>query len=235
MAGDWIKVEKATATKPEVLQLADILSIHPAHAFGLCVQFWFWCDSQLDSCHAVRVTNVTLDYVIGHAGFADALIKVGWLRVRDGSLEIPNFDRHLAASAKSRALSAERQRSKRAANVTLLSRSERDAGVTREEKRREENTQNSNLNSELITPIGQTVRLPDAFVSDEVKQSLQRWWSVVPPNPISVEHLLTRLAGEQWTQAKLLRALTKAIEGGWKVLHDPDTPPRRPAAAKDYS
>lgn len=29
MAGDWIKVEKATARKPEVLRLADLLQVHP--------------------------------------------------------------------------------------------------------------------------------------------------------------------------------------------------------------
>jgi hypothetical protein len=39
MAGDWIKVEKATPAKPEVLSISEILGVHPVHAFGLCVKF----------------------------------------------------------------------------------------------------------------------------------------------------------------------------------------------------
>lgn len=131
---EWIKVEKATARKPEVLRLADLLGVHPDHAFGLCVRFWFWCDDNLSTGHAPGVTNVTLDAAFGHPGFATALITVGWLRVRDGSLEVPNFDRHLSASAKSRALSGERKRKERGVIVTTLSRLDRDENVTRREE-----------------------------------------------------------------------------------------------------
>ena len=126
MAGDWIKVEKCTARKPEVLRVADILGIHPDHAFALCVRFWFWCDDNLTTGHAPSVTNVTLDSVFGHAGLVNALIEVGWLRVREGSLEVPNFDRHLSESAKNRALSGERKRKQRSENVTKMSRAQRD-------------------------------------------------------------------------------------------------------------
>jgi hypothetical protein len=138
MAGDWIKVQKSTPGKPEVLALADELGIHVDHAFGLCFRFWSWCDDQMTDGHAQSVTNVTLDSFFGHAGFATALVKVGWLRVRNGSLEVPNFDRHLSESAKNRALSGMRKAKQRAESVTELSRSERDKSVTREEKRREE-------------------------------------------------------------------------------------------------
>lgn len=133
MAGDWIKVEKATARKPEVLRLADLLGIHPDHAFGLCVRFWFWCDDQLVDGHAPSVTYVTLNSVVGHAGFAEALAQIGWLSEIGGKMVVPNFDRHISASAKSRALSVERKRKERGGDVTVLSRSERDESVTREE------------------------------------------------------------------------------------------------------
>lgn len=135
MAGDWIKVEKATARKPEVLRLAALLDIPVDHAFGLCVRFWSWCDDQLADGHAPGVTVVTLDSVFGHAGFCDALLSVGWLVARNGSLSIPNFDRHLSESAKARALSGKRKQKQRGPKV---SRSQRDKSVTREEKRREE-------------------------------------------------------------------------------------------------
>lgn len=134
MAGDWIKVEKSTARKPEVLRIADILGIHPDHAFGLCVRFWSWCDDQMESGHAPSVTIVTLNCVFGHAGFVESLIEVGWLRVRGSSLEVPNFDRHLSESAKNRALSSRRKQKQRASETPEMSRSERDNSVTREEK-----------------------------------------------------------------------------------------------------
>ena len=138
MAGDWIKVEKSTPRKPEVMAIADELGIHIDHAFGLCFRFWCWCDDQMTDGHAQSVTNVTLDSSFGHAGFATALVKVGWLRVRNGSLEVPNFDRHLSESAKNRALSGMRKAKQRSEMVPKMSRSERDKSVTREEKRREE-------------------------------------------------------------------------------------------------
>jgi hypothetical protein len=135
MAGDWIKIEKSTAAKPEVLKISELLGIHPAHAFGLCVRFWVWCDDQMSDGHAIAVTDVTLDAQIGHVGFADALRKVDWLQVRSGSLVVPRFDRHLSESAKNRALSHRRQQNKRAKDDREKCHAK---SVTREEKRREE-------------------------------------------------------------------------------------------------
>jgi hypothetical protein len=113
MAGDWIKIEKVTPRKPEVLIISETLNIHPDHAFGLCFRFWSWCDDNLSNCHAPTVTNVTLDSLIGHTGFASAMQKVGWIEVTDGKVTIPNFERHLSQSAKNRADAAERKRRQR--------------------------------------------------------------------------------------------------------------------------
>jgi hypothetical protein len=138
VAGDWIKFEKTTLTKPEILLLADRLGIHRLHAVGLCLSFWAWCDDQLGSCHAKSVTESMIDSVVGVTGFASALLEIGWLRSRNGSVEVPNLDRHISESAKNRALSGKRKAKSRHGNVTGVSRSERDKSVTREEKRREE-------------------------------------------------------------------------------------------------
>lgn len=105
---DWIKIEKATARKPEVLRIAAKLGVHPDHAFGICFRFWSWCDDNLETCNALGVTDVMLDALLNCDGAATALVEVGWLQVRNGSLVIPNFDRHLSESAKKRGLSASR-------------------------------------------------------------------------------------------------------------------------------
>lgn len=155
MAGDWLKVEKDTPDKPEVLAIAERLSITPEEAFGRCFKVWRWADSQTTDGNARSVTEITLDRVAGLSGFAGALRQVGWLVVREGSLLIPNFDRHMGQSAKARALTAIRvsQSRKRKCNAetvtpsSLLSSSLEGLGVQGEGKPR------SNLlcdNPELI-------------------------------------------------------------------------------------
>lgn len=175
MAGDWIKVEKATARKPEVLRLADLLGIHPDHAFGLCVRFWFWCDDQLVDGHVPSVTNVTLNSIVGHAGFAEALAQVGWLMTTIGiggaQLQVPNFGRHLSEGAKNRALALERKRKQRETDVTVLSRTDRDESVTRQEEEQEEENQliNSNGKSTGSAPKKPIGRLTKKFIREGFK------------------------------------------------------------------
>ncbi len=140
MAGDWLKIEKATSSKREVLVIAAELGIHPDHAFGMCFRFWSWCDDNLADGHARGVTKTILDRAIGHDGFAQAVINAGWLIDLGDAIQIPNFNRHLSQSAKNRALASERKRNQRAEShgeVTQKSRPDRDGSVTREEKRRD--------------------------------------------------------------------------------------------------
>jgi hypothetical protein len=131
VAGDWIKLEAATVDKPEVFAIAETLSCSQGDAFLGCVNLWIWEDKQSRNGHALGVTKTTIDRVSGVTGFADALIEVGWLNDKNGTLSLPNFDRHNGKTAKERALANKRK-------VTERSRSERDKSVTREEKRREE-------------------------------------------------------------------------------------------------
>jgi uncharacterized phage protein (TIGR02220 family) len=119
MAGDWIKLERATPDKPEVWGIAEALGIEPDAVMGKLLRVWFWFDEQTEDGNARSVTNETLlkriDALTGVAGFADAMQKVGWL---NGTC-IPNFDRHNGKSAKSRALSYQRvKRHRNAGSVT---------------------------------------------------------------------------------------------------------------------
>ena len=160
MALDWCKVQKSTPRKPEVLRLASILKITPDHAFGLCFRFWSWCDDQLSDGNARGVTGEMVDSLLSFDGFANSLVEVGWLQVRNGSLEVPNFDRHLSESAKNRAISAERTRKHRDKDVTDDPKICNGESVTkvlpekrREEKRREDSTSESSQKSSSQRPI----------------------------------------------------------------------------------
>lgn len=108
MAGDWIKVEKDTPDKPEILALAARLGVSQAEAFLACFRAWRWADSHTEDGNVRGVTPALLDTQVGVPGFAEALLEVGWLHARSGSLQFPNFDRHMSESAKKRALTGKR-------------------------------------------------------------------------------------------------------------------------------
>lgn len=139
MAGDWLKIESGTPDKPEVIGIADSLGITPAHSFGCLFMVWRWFDQHTTSGNAPFVTKVTIDRLAGVAGFADAMIFVGWLEVHEGgSITLPNFSRHNGETAKQRALTAKRvSNHKQKSNATSVSKVTDDA-LPREEKRRED-------------------------------------------------------------------------------------------------
>lgn len=120
MAGDWIKLEVTTPGKPEIDGIARALGVDHDSAFGKCVRFWIWADQQSIDGDDLRVTTDFIDrHVVNSPGFSAALLSVGWLQARSGSLVIPRFARHNGQSAKSRALARDRKsRSRHAHSVT---------------------------------------------------------------------------------------------------------------------
>lgn len=214
MAGDWIKVEKVTARKPEVLRIADILGIHPDHAFGLCVRFWFWCDDQLVDGHAPSVTNLTLNSIVGHSGFAEALQEVGWLSSKSKSLVVPKFDRHLSENSKKRALSLERKRKERADDGTVLSRNERDISVTRARGEQEGEQEVDNLLMSNREAISNSAR--EAADCDQLPSRL-------PIKKSSGEDFKPDLSEVDWD-----RAVSMAVTVARKI------PPRSPEDRRNW-
>ena len=141
MAGDWIKMETALPDKPEVWQMAGILSIDPDAVIGKLLRVWAWFDSHTTDGNAVGVTYALLDRIAGVTGFAEAMTFCGWLNESGSCLSVPNFSRHNGKTAKNRALtndrvakSREMQRGSNAeCNANTVTKT-----VTREEKRRED-------------------------------------------------------------------------------------------------
>ncbi|AMV30864.1 hypothetical protein VN12_19765 [Pirellula sp. SH-Sr6A] len=185
MSFQWVKVEKVTARKPEVLRIASKLNLHLDHAFGLCVRFWIWCDDNLETGSAIGVTPVALDALLNCDGFAQTLIEVGWLRVRNGSLEVPNYDRHLSENAKKRAHSQERMQVYRkkasqkcsAKSVTTAS-PEIEIEIDRRKEEKEEVYRSEE--TELLTIWNDRMRRKDRL-TDKRRKAFRarledRWW-----------------------------------------------------------
>lgn len=161
MAGDWLKIEVSLPDKPEVWEMAGILSIDPDAVVGKLLKVWRWFDAHTESGNASGVTFALVDSKAGVNGFAEAMSFVGWL-IQDGrELKLPNFDRHNGKTAKNRALTAKRV----ASHKDKANAKGNDASVScalpREEKRREEKKDQKPLSS----PAGS--RLPDDWTPPE--------------------------------------------------------------------
>lgn len=191
MAVEWIKWVKGLAKRPEVLQMAHILNKSRHEVAGLLCEFWEWADenvsvSEEDSASAIcpgfvriaSASNTLVDTLSGADGFAEAMTAVGWLIVRDGSLEFPKFGRHNGKSAKRRALDAERKRTTRAESpdsVRDLSASQADKKKTRGEEKREKDSSSKNPSGVFVKPTVEEVAAycrerknsidPEAFVA----------------------------------------------------------------------
>jgi len=145
MAGDWIKIEAATPSKPEVDAIAEALGATVNEVVGALVRLWIWADQQTIDGNATSVTKTAIDRHSGVTGFADALLSpsISWLQESEtGGFRFPNFDRHNGQTAKTRALTSKRvaacKQRKGNAEVTP-------GALPREEKRREENNASTNV------------------------------------------------------------------------------------------
>lgn len=164
---DWVKVEKSTARKPEVLQIASALGVHPDEAFGLCIRFWMWVDDNLSQeCRAMCATKSVLDTLIGRDGFTTQLVNVGWLEIHDDHIRIPNFDRHLSKSSKKRAENNKRQKGCRAdvaQNEQKMSRKLRDKRVTKDAQDKERSNTPPNPQGGVIVSDDIAERIYNAY------------------------------------------------------------------------
>lgn len=139
MAGDWIKMRVDLFTHPKVVRISSALKADRLRTVGGLMSAWCLfgahsADGKLDG-----YTSETLDAHLGWPGFSAALIAVGWLSDDGESLALPAFEAHNGASAKRRAMDADRKR-----DVRKTSASDADKKRTREEKRREEEKQEPN-------------------------------------------------------------------------------------------
>jgi len=135
MAGDWLKVRHDLPTDPAVIAIAAALDLSEDEVVGKLLRFWIWGDQQTKDGNAPGVTKTFLDRYLGVTGFAAAMQEAGWLDIGNAGISIPNFERHISESAKTRALTSRRvarckAKKGNAATVTKA--------LPREEKRREE-------------------------------------------------------------------------------------------------
>lgn len=152
MAGDWIKIEKDTPRKPEILKMARDLGLEPDAVFGKWVRLWIWFDSNTVDGFVDGVVDADVDAIVSRAGFSRAAERVGWLIINaeKETIKLPNFFKHNGETAKERTAKSDRQKRWRERRKLKASADKKEAvgaycrrdvdekTSTREEKRREE-------------------------------------------------------------------------------------------------
>lgn len=151
MAGDWIKMRCNLWDDPRVTRLCDLTETAEATVIGALYWLWAMADQHTEDGRLPGMTLRQIDRKTGVAGFASALVDVGWLAADGDGIEIRGFEEHNGASAKKRCQTAQRVASARSRNAQETQPSDEcnAASVTgalaREEKRREEEPIPSNL------------------------------------------------------------------------------------------
>lgn len=139
MAGDWIKMRGNLWDDPRVSRLVDLTDTSEAAIVGGLYWLWATADQHSEDGVMPGLTMRSINRKTGIAGFAEALVSIGWLVDNDAGVSICHFEEHNGASAKSRLMTAKRQADFKAnAKVTQPPLPENDSVVTdalpREEK-----------------------------------------------------------------------------------------------------
>ena len=219
MAGDWLKIEVCTPDKPEVIGIADLIGIAPSHAFGSLFLVWRWFDQHTTEGNASYVTKVTIDRLSGNAGFADAMVKVGWLTIKDdGTVALPHFDNHNGETAKQRGLTAKRVAKSKAKSNGTGNAPTVTNGVTsplpREEKRREDI--DININNKPSRKKSKS-QIPDDFkITDQVRS----WAEKNGHSRLAerCEHFINTAKAKGYEYADWDAAFRNAISDDWARL-----------------
>jgi hypothetical protein len=124
-AGGWIKMRKDLDSDPDVLLLARKLDLDVDTVIGKLQRFWSWCDTHVTHGCAFGVTREWLCVRFGAPRWAKSLEEIEWLVVSEDGITIPNFEVHMGATGRKRALARDRAAKYRDAKRTLASRSKR--------------------------------------------------------------------------------------------------------------
>lgn len=109
MAGDWIPISVNLHGKPEVARVSAALGQSIDTTVGQLVRFWCWSQAHTADgfLQGLTLENCALAAQVSIEFLAE-LENVGWLKVTDNGVTIPNFDRWFSGAAKRRIAANER-------------------------------------------------------------------------------------------------------------------------------
>ena len=187
MSQAWIKIETITPDKIEIARIATTLRVDPHTVLGRLVHLWCYWDQHSTTGRIDGIDAAFIDGLLGHAGFSEQIVAVGWMKIDADGVTLPHFDRHNGATAKARALAARRTEKSRGGkrdksdgrrNAVPLQSAQPEE--RREEEKREE--ENPPLPPEGVEERGTLSFSPDAPPTVEIPVALDtpafhRSWS----------------------------------------------------------
>lgn len=236
MAGDWIKMGVGLRSHPKVVRIASALKADKLRVVGGLHAVWCVFDQHSADGVLDGYTLEAMDAEIGWPGFSVAMAApaVGWLLVGEDCLSVPRFDTHNGASAKRRALDAERKRDERGSgektgkskkapkDVRDPSASDADKTPTREEKEEEREERDDDANAKAPATADQW---PAEFTPKTWEQ-WRKWYEAKhgvvfdPYSPNDREKF--RPLAQAWVNAKVtVGQMDRAIEKAHKVSTEP--------------
>lgn len=189
---EWIKVRTNLHEDPKVKVVKRHVRASNAHSVtGALLHLWSLGDTYTLDGELKGYTGADLDELVGIPRFAEALAlpEVDWLELKPNSIVIKRFEKHNGASAKRRALAADRQQEHRNRNASVTRRTLPDK--IRIDKRRK-NPPNPPCGGNG-SPEGETSKAPKGAgagdaetlspkLSPSESPGFSRWWAEYPPH-----------------------------------------------------
>lgn len=92
MSAECLRMRVGLAEEPEVIALAQQLGVEEDLVVGKLNRLWGWGVKAADNEGRVRGGSLAgVNKLLGLAGFAEALVHVGWLVPEDGGILFPRF------------------------------------------------------------------------------------------------------------------------------------------------
>lgn len=131
MPRDWIPMRLDLIEDESIAIMTEILKLDEYAVIGRLFRIWAWASKNLDN--GITSKDIGKDWIdrkVSTPGFAAAMISSGWLRVRSGGLEFPNFDRWMSQAVIARTMKSAARRGQR--SEATLRRRDGDIGATLE-------------------------------------------------------------------------------------------------------
>ena len=199
MAGEWIPVDIALGSKPEVQELVDLSGQGVEVVVYRLLQLWGW--ASLNSADGTaRATPERLARVCGgEAEFWRHVESVGWIEfdAEVGTATIPGWGRRFSMAAKARACKNDRQR--RYADAEMAQ--QRQPRASRGEERTDSSSSARKAarrkpeQPAADTPAAGWDALQAAWNAGRLDEDPQRWRSPAPP-----QQAAARLAEAGWLE-----------------------------------
>jgi hypothetical protein len=113
MAGDWHPIFNNLRDSPRVVRMARELRVKRTLIVGACSIWWAILDEHGTNGLVPDYGLDDLDQVVQIIGFGAAMVSVGWIKVIDGGLFAPEWEKHNSQGAKVRLTERAKKRRQR--------------------------------------------------------------------------------------------------------------------------